>query len=198
MLRTCSRGQLPICALARSTPAPELEVWAAPVKSRGKETLPVPRLAGATVGSTPVCSWREHFAQGPWTTVHTYQGRTGRGVLGSGSQRGLGVTRWSDSHMDNCWEVLKGTNCPRRSSQNASRGCLLRRMRLFTRTVPRGGSWGVLMDGSPVSGTAPCPPTPCTCWACGPSICSDAPFPGDTYSTWPSSSPGMQTALCWR
>ena len=101
-----SRGQLPICALAWSTPAPELGVWAAPVKSRGKETLPVPRLAGAAVGSTPVCSWREHFAQGPWTTVHICQGRTGHGVLGSGSQCGLGVTRWSGGHHG---QLLGGT-----------------------------------------------------------------------------------------
>ena len=37
------------CAAALSPPAPELGTWAAPVKSGGKETLPVPRLAGATV-----------------------------------------------------------------------------------------------------------------------------------------------------
>ena len=50
------RVSCPTRATAWSPPAPELGAWAALVKSRGKETLPVPRPAGATVGSTPVCA----------------------------------------------------------------------------------------------------------------------------------------------
>ena len=65
--------------------------------------------------------------------------------VGSGSQGGVTAT------TDNCWEVLKGTNCPRRSSQNASRGCLLRRMRLFTRTVPRAHGRQPCLWDSPLS-----------------------------------------------
>lgn len=199
-LRKCSRGQLPARALAWSPPAPELGLWAAPVKSRGKETLPIPRLAGATVGSTPVCSWREHFAQGSWATVHIYQGRTRHGVLGSGSQHGLRVTRRSDGHHR---QTLGGTERDKLSQAVVTKrfqGLLAETDAPVHEDCPPWGQLGGAHGRQPCLWDSPPSPYPPACGgrAVSPFVPTHPSWGTCTLLGRPPPRGRKLTALCWR
>jgi hypothetical protein len=84
----------------------------------------------------------------------------GHCALGSGSQRGLRVTRWGDSRHG---QTLGGTERAKLSQAvitNRFQGLLTETDAPVHKECSPWGVGGLPMDGSPASGTAPHPPIP--------------------------------------